>query len=527
MRPASLNSRSSNVTATAVSSSTSPAMSGSTSPRRPASPQGNTRARSAQRSASADLSVRDAYETDADADRRDGEPEAAELEGIKAPAVIRPEPLSRSKLRVIDVHHDPYKPKLANGVRETEYEHIQLFCLSDLFKDRNQVFVALGRPNVYTVIPNEQGDGYDKFAAFMFFREAARLQQTKDRVQSGFLLRFRGLPPDAVPALREAMQAQAGKTHISCAVANRHVLRDAGFTKANGQPLEARFRPTTFFSSLITSARDQGLAFRGTKIECDLIRTAPAPLLDHLAEASAREWNAPCRAVDKSCTTAAKPPILLPAQWTETPSSAGGADAAKVKLCMSQPSDFGLFLRSLWGAHILWSAEPASDHVRIDDYLPEKLREFPQTNPSLFTRLKHSLFTPTNVEWMRGRMAKTWSDAEVCSPLALADIIPESTPDKDRKYNIVITGEQVLGEQLEVQNGLIDWVLSKHVLISGYSEDVRFAGEAWLLHTEKGPVLHLNNNSGTYMPSNEQLEKAAEYLRKVLPGVQVVTHPCS
>ena len=68
-------------------------------------------------------------------------------------------------------------------------------------------------------------------------------------------------------------------------------------------------------------------------------------------------------------------------------------------------------------------------------------------------------------------------------------------------------------------NKAVDWVLSKHVLVSNYSNDVRFAGEVW--KNEKGQIV-LNHNSGTYLPSVDELEAAAEYLRQVFPGVEII-----
>ncbi len=71
---------------------------------------------------------------------------------------------------------------------------------------------------------------------------------------------------------------------------------------------------------------------------------------------------------------------------------------------------------------------------------------------------------------------------------------------------------------------LVDWLLSKHVLISGYDDDVRFAGEAWMEHQTDGIIIHLSNNSGTYKPNTEQLIKAAQFVSDAFPGLKVETH---
>ncbi|MHB2017535.1 MAG: hypothetical protein ACYCW6_11365, partial [Candidatus Xenobia bacterium] len=74
-----------------------------------------------------------------------------------------------------------------------------------------------------------------------------------------------------------------------------------------------------------------------------------------------------------------------------------------------------------------------------------------------------------------------------------------------------------------------DDILSKHVLMSGYDNDVRFAGECWAERYTKpdgtqAVRLNINNNSGTYRPTAHAAEEAGEYLRHVFPGVEVVVH---
>ena len=87
------------------------------------------------------------------------------------------------------------------------------------------------------------------------------------------------------------------------------------------------------------------------------------------------------------------------------------------------------------------------------------------------------------------------------------------------KYNIVIEGRVMTVARLVNGAKVPDWILSKHVLMSGYSKDVRFAGELWKAADGK---IHLSNNSGTYRPSTEQLAAAVSYLSAVFPGVEFV-----
>lgn len=68
----------------------------------------------------------------------------------------------------------------------------------------------------------------------------------------------------------------------------------------------------------------------------------------------------------------------------------------------------------------------------------------------------------------------------------------------------------------EVQNPYVDWILTKHVLISNYNESVRFAGEIW---KDRDGVIWVNRNSGTYQPNEEQLSQFVAYLSQVFPHV--------
>ncbi|CAF4231491.1 unnamed protein product [Rotaria sp. Silwood2] len=48
-------------------------------------------------------------------------------------------------------------------------------------------------------------DGYVKFTTFMIWRQCSTITDTKGRVQSGYLIRCRNLPKNALTALRQAI----------------------------------------------------------------------------------------------------------------------------------------------------------------------------------------------------------------------------------------------------------------------------------------------------------------------------------
>ncbi len=126
------------------------------------------------------------------------------LKGIRCGAVVRPEPLFHRKSRlIIDTHYNSEHNILRNGLEEVEFENLKLISLEKLFNNKNEVFLGFGLPNVYLTIPNEESNGYVKFAAFILWRQVSSIVPTKDRVQSGFLIRFRDLTSNQIKNIRQ------------------------------------------------------------------------------------------------------------------------------------------------------------------------------------------------------------------------------------------------------------------------------------------------------------------------------------
>jgi hypothetical protein len=95
------------------------------------------------------------------------------------------------------------------------------------------------------------------------------------------------------------------------------------------------------------------------------------------------------------------------------------------------------------------------------------------------------------------------------------------TKETPNKYNVVATNKRVSLMKNDIKNWLVDWVLSKHVLIANYDEEVRFAGEIW---KDIDGVIWVSANSGTYTPNKEQLDNFLKYLCKVFPNAHFKAH---
>lgn len=100
-------------------------------------------------------------------------------------------------------------------------------------------------------------------------------------------------------------------------------------------------------------------------------------------------------------------------------------------------------------------------------------------------------------------------------------------PDKDFmnllkpniKYTYVIDDEKI---RFAIQGpGIIRDYASKHALMRDQSKPLRLAGEMW--KDDKG-VLHIDGASGTFRPTNTDVERGKKYLKKI--GVsKIETHP--
>ena len=190
--------------------------------------------------------------------------------------------------------------------------------------------------------------------------------------------------------------------------------------------------------------------------------------------------------------------------------------AAELMLGVSEPSAFGALLRVLWGAHALFQIKQLK--VNIDNFLPERLQEFSAPNPTLLTRIKqHLLFAPAVVHFLRSHLMRANRVVENIPQAEVFEMLRTDSADMPNRYNIVITGESIGVVRVNVKYEQVDWVLSKHVLTAGYSEDVRFAGEMW---KGRDGIVYLNNESGTYQPDGEATQRAADYLGSIFTEIR-------
>ena len=448
--------------------------------------------------------------------------------GIRSGIVIRPEPLFHRRTRlIIDTHYNSEHNILRNGLEEIEFDHIKLISIEKLFNSTNEVFLGFGLPNVYLTIPNEEHDGYVKFAAFMLWRQRSAIVPTKGRVQSGFLIRLRDISKETTEILRRSMETHKNSRNVSCAYANASVLTTAGFT-SGGTSLANHFGARALFQQIY----EHGLEFQGEPVVLDFIRTTCLTLEEHFHQVRLKELTSLGRIATKvynECTSSdekSRAPIIPVTDIPINPVIQSDVKSL-LRLQISRPARFGAIVRKVWGSHTLFKVIPNRELTNMDKYLPDTLLAFPLKNPDLFTRIKKTfLFSRLVVMFIRNRLVSMWDDHGEFQIKSLATMMSIHTEKEPHPYNIVITGDYLIGMHYNplLDMKMVNWVLSKHVLISGYDDDVRFAGEAWMEHQQNGLTLHLTNNSGTYRPNEQQLENAKAFLTEIFPGLNVEIH---
>lgn len=438
-------------------------------------------------------------------------PEDELYAGLTAGARLATDTLfSRGAQLVVDASH----------IQMVRHAGLDVISIDEVFSNPRAVFLGFGFPNVFLAVPRPDGHidgpGWNRFAAFMFWRQASYTHDAKGRVQGGVLFELRNLPDQAVEALRVAMGAHGGQRNVSCAHANARVLNDAGFSCA-GKPLSRNIRPMR----LARRIWENGLDYDGAPVKLRIIRTRGGSVSDHFAGVIRKEAGSLGRAIKKvwSKKPKTKSPVIEPRRLA--PASGGVAsNAPRLELRVGTPSRLGSLLNHQYGQHPIFEAVLNPAHRDVDDPgfvgLHEPLVAFPGRLDAMSRLKKYVLFSRLSVRLIRYQMARDMESLGDLAGPTLVGMLQADTPEAPFIYNVVLTGREFRLSRLENRSNKdvkrANWILAKHVLLAGYDPDVRYAGEAWAEDTPTGRIMHINNNSGTYKPSAEQTEAARRFL---------------
>lgn len=465
-----------------------------------------------------------------------------ELPGLRAEGYThhmesRPEGfLHRSFRRIIDASF---------AVRERampDVHRLKIFRIKDLFQGRNEVFMGFGQPNVYLVCPNPEG-GYQKFAGKSLYLEESKrevIDPKKEWVQSGVLFRFRGLSEEALKAIQDAMVSEKinNKRYITCVNATCRLLEEAGF-QIPGETLSSIKLP----AKLLNAIEDKGLEYKGQKVSFDVIRTTKKPLLNYTgsiiwAEATTL-WRKKVRPIlykagaiqltERYFPKKERPSRIVSGTKSIAPPLPRDHEYKRDLFCrISRISTIAIPLRMLWGPHHIMQLEQS--RVNVDNYLPNDKQAFPDKTPNFSAFIKRNLlFNRFSIACMRFLLAQRFDDIGPASEVGVYDSFFTNTESDERKYNLVLYkndeadvaaggAPQAMNiTPLRVKNKIVDWILAKHVLVSGFHPHLRWAGEIW---KEESGEFVLTGGSGSYQPLPEETDGMCEYLKAVFPNLK-------
>ncbi len=446
--------------------------------------------------------------------------------GLTDGAKLRTETLfSSSPQLVVDASH----------VAVIQHEGLSVIPVAEVFSNPDATFLGFGNPNVFISLPRqpgaERGPGWDRFAAFMYWRQAAYVADTKGRVQGGVFMELRDLPPAAVEQLRQAMTGLVGRRTISCASATGRVLSTAGFT-CGGRSLAFTVRPMT----LAKAIWDGGLEFNGKPVELRVIRTNTGTVSDHFIGVLRKEGTSLFRMIKKlikSSTDKTQAPVIEP-RLLAAATARHLSEVGVLELRVGRPTKLAAALRQQWGDHPIFEAklDPAIANISAAEFadLRTALKAYPGKLDAVSKLKRYVLFSKPVIKTVRYQMAAKMDSLGRLPGPTLVDMFQVGPVEDPFLYNVVITATSARMTRLENRTekdvDKANWVLAKHVLLSGYDPDVRYAGEIWVEDTPSGRVLRLNDNSGTYKPSPQRAATAARFLHR-LTGVPVKFRPVS
>lgn len=434
--------------------------------------------------------------------------------------ILRHETLFGKQVSILDASHI---------TKERIADDIKIFKISEILKS-DSLFIGFGKPNVYLGLPDSEK--YSKFDAKSFKRKDSEIINTKGWIQSGLIINIEELTQEMKDRINISAKSFVGTRSITCVNANARVLNRAGFT-TGGEDFTDFYLPMTLAKHILK----HGIEYNGEKLKTTIIKTTPNYLENFGLSVLKSQWLTFYRHGKKYFNKISKKNKFIQEIKkiknklfkknnkknkieefvVNFKSDIEDSQLKKIELTVTNPSKIGLYGRYLWGPHSFF--EIKVDPKLIDKHLPNRLKEYSGKKATLYTWIKKNiLFSKPVVNFIR----KNLTSEKILYPNStekdLFNMIRTSTENITNKYNIVITSESIHIIKLNIKYKYVDWILSKHVLLSGYSDDVRYAGEFW---KDKNGNIYFNNNSGTYMPNKEIIEDANNIFKNIFPNIKI------
>lgn len=413
--------------------------------------------------------------------------------------------------------------------------------LHRIFRE-DTIVLGFGMPNVFLAQVNnrqlsEDGNGEEiwdndenapvtRFDAKSAYREPNKILRSRNgNEQSGIYL-VPNLSAAEIRAIRDVAAAEIGATYRTCCYAISTILHKAGFT------IKGKEVRRTWPTQLLTDILRNGIMLNGRKIDFLIVSSVREDLVTYIkriknaqrtpltriirarlrpvstAEQSARKERANEIAQDDRFYIQKVPP---------SPSSSGPPFAVDV----SNPSQFGLVLRKLWGHHSVYRRilTPA-EREQVIELFPNDLPPFPKTDTVTFIK-RNIIFSKLSVKFILNQHQSTRTAKGSFTAKDAFSIIPAG-----QKFNYVLTPAAIA--ITAINSGAVNWVLSKHMLLAAGDTAVKMAGEIWSKPEgqNKRPVIYFNANSGTFQPGSEQALAFGNFARRTLfPGADIIEVP--
>ena len=178
---------------------------------------------------------------------------------------------------------------------------------------------------------------------------------------------------------------------------------------------------------------------------------------------------------------------------------------------VSLPSRFGQLTEVLFDEYPVYTYSIPSDV--IERHLPDRLQAFTSVTWKNLAK-RYFFYSKPIIVASRSQMSADQQSLPRSSSLeALLVYLLEGT-ERNTRFNFVLTGNALIIVRLPRTRHLSYHLLCKHITLANRSTDVRFAGE---LLRDESDRFRLNNNSGTYQPTDRLLRPMTRLLRTLAP----------
>ncbi|CAF2135399.1 unnamed protein product [Rotaria magnacalcarata] len=180
----------------------------------------------------------------------------------------------------------------------------------------------------------------------------------------------------------------------------------------------------------------------------------------------------------------------------------------------SLPSHFGQLTESIFDSYSIYTLIIPSDI--IDKYLPNKLRAF--ASHTLKNLAKCYFFYSKPIIYASRSQVSGYTEPLSYST-SLGDLVEDlfSKNNPKLRYNFLVSDNCLIFSRIPRIRHVTYHLLCKHITLSNRSTDVRFAGEFW---RDEFNNFQLNNNSGTYRPSDTLIEQAVKLFNHCMPKLK-------